>query len=112
MAKRKTKVPVKLQDKVLVAKVGKEVQFMEKIAQATEYNSFGWKEIAKLVRQLDRESFEDLTLREIEQELKRATYDSIMQYAEWMTPEEAAKREKIFDLLYSDLPKKKARSNG
>lgn len=109
-------VPEELKGKVLVPKIGHEQKFVEALmaAERVAHGALGWKGMADIMFECggmgilsagEVEVAPNWTDEQhkavIEEYLKAAHFQSIMDYAEWVTEEEAEKRRRAQEVLFS-----------
>ena len=110
-------IPDHLKGKVLVAKVGKEQQFLEQLHNAARIaqGSLGWDGQADIMYacggieivsggeiKADPKWTEAEHKQAIKELLQQCHLQSIMENAEWVTEEEADKRRKSLEVLYGN----------
>lgn len=107
-------IPEEIRGKVLVAKVGQEDLFLEQLAQAHKiaHGALGWQGQAEIMYEIG--AYEAITGKALDPSLtkeegiavvkdliQQAHLQSIIEHAEWVTPEEADKRRKAQEVLFS-----------
>jgi hypothetical protein len=107
-------IPEELRGKVLVAKVGQEDLFLERMAAAHKigHGALGWQGHAEMMyeigaydaimeKPLDPKLTKEEGIAVIKELIQQAHLQSIMEHAEWVTEEEADKRRKAQEVLFS-----------
>lgn len=102
--------------KVLIAKLGKEQEFINALqsAHAIGNGTLGWEGQAKLMYELNLTESLNLKLKgskkqkidKIKQRLIDSFIGQIWEYSEWVLPEEAERRHKIRTILYGQDERK------
>lgn len=98
----------------MVPKVGHEAQFITALAGAHQvaHGKLGWQGQAELIHDLDvfeqmfgspyKTTTKEEQIAEIKELLQQAFLQDIMEHAEWLTEEEAAKRKASQEVLFGD----------
>lgn len=112
-------VPEELKGKVLVPKIGHEQKFVEALmaAERVAHGALGWKGMAEIMYECggmgilsagkvepDPKWTPEEHRAKIEEYLKAAHFQSIMDHGEWLSEEEAEKRKATQEVLYGHKP--------
>lgn len=100
-----------LEDKVLVPKVGKEVEFLKAMQDTATIarGTLGWRGQAEMMYDLELTEHlgldikgleKEQALQKIEEYVKQAYLQTIFDFGEWVTKEEADRRRKASKVLY------------